>query len=886
MNSRIPNSTTISAAPTVDRGQPGDFPSHLVPLPGERWGLWRWFCLRGAGFPAQEVLGLAAPEISRAADRVLDAEAVVEARRQEAIDHLQSGFEEQEKEERFRRSRAIARLKKGRPPRPRDAGGPSVDAFTTALDDRETALASFEQSFERGIEALGGELRKVAANDRFRQAVAWQNRHALETGVDALLRQPVDGGRNSQERQHEQMITAYLQRYTTKNDSIGWFGPMAWGQFVTEGEPIVARPGTSLVEASIVRFENWCVDEVAAVLLGDQALRPWLKPRIVPFFVLQGDLYIPLQGSPRQLDGQELALLEACDGRHNANHLADELVSRPELGFESREAVLARLEEMAGRGMILWQPELPMVRRPERALRQMLEAVDDAAIREPRLARVDELESHRDKIAAATSSEELQAALESLESWFSELTGGPSTRLQGKPYAGRTLIHQDCRRSLDLELGPALLGELGPPLSLVLMTARWFTYELSQRWTAELTRAYHELRQESGKPVVPLFHYFQRIRPLLLKADVDLVKEVAEELRQRWSTLLDLDGDERRVERDSVSLRQRLEEIFPAPGPGWKHAREQCPDIMIAATGEEAIRRGDYLFVLGEIHLATNTLRTRLFCESHPDPSVLLDAITQDIPEPTVLPWLPRRRSEERAEDGLGIRLAPTSGRLDFGLMSAKDLRVPLDLEPPANPESETAFVGDFVVLEKGGALHVQSLDGRHDFGIMDFLDIGFSAQIINSFRILGRARHVPRVTIDRLVVQRESWRLPVGEIPFAGARSEQERFLGARRWARELGLPRFVFARSPYENKPFFVDFESPPAVEIFCRVARRALDRGGPGTDIGVSEMLPDVTSCWLKDAAGQRFTSELRVVAVDLAPGGANVDHPILSGTLEER
>ncbi|MCB1058075.1 MAG: lantibiotic dehydratase [Acidobacteria bacterium] len=886
MSSRIPVSETVVESPASEPGEGGSFPPHLVPLPGERWGLWQWFCLRGAGFPAEQVLRLAAPAAAAAAERVLDAEEALEARRQEAIDQLRDGLDDAGQDERFARLRAIGRLNKGRLPRARDARGPAVDAFAQALEDREVAAQMFEQAFASGLETLGHELREIAADDRFRQAVAWQNRHALETGADSLLRQPAGGARNSQERQHEQMVTSYLHRYCTKNDSIGWFGPVGWGRFSTRGEPIVARPGETLTEAHIVRFENWCVDEVAAALLGDEALRPWWKPRVMPFFVLRGNVYIPVQGAPRELDRRELAVFKACDGRRTALRLAEDLAQRPELGFEDREAVLALLGTMAGAGMILWQPELPMVRRPERVLRQMVESIDDPALREPRLARVEELENHRDTIAAATTAADLQDALEHLEEWFSDLTGAAATRLAGKPYAGRTLIHEDCRRNIQLDLGPELLETLGPPLSLVLRTARWFTYELSRRWSEELTAAYREAVAESGDEAVPLFRYFQRIRPLLLKADVDLVKVVADELRERWTKLLDLEGDVRRVDRDSAELDQRAKELFPAPGPGWRHAREQCPDILISASSEEAIRRGDYHFVLGEVHLATNTIRTRLFAESHPDPAVLLDAFTRDIPEPTVLPWLPRRRSGEREDDALGIRVTPTSGRLDFGLLSAKDLRVSIDLEPPANPEVETAFIGDFAVVEGAGELRVRSFDGRHDFDIMEFLDIAFSAQTINSFRVLGRGRHVPRITIDRLVVQRETWRLPVVEVPFASAKSEAERFLGTRRWARELGLPRFVFARSPYENKPFFVDFDSPPAVEIFCRIARRALERGGPETNLSVSEMLPDVSKTWLRDAQGQRFTSELRVVAVDLAPGGANADHPILSSGTEER
>ena len=60
-------------------------------------------------------------------------------------------------------------------------------------------------------------------------------------------------------------------------------------------------------------------------------------------------------------------------------------------------------------------------------------------------------------------------------------------------------------------------------------------------------------------------------------------------------------------------------------------------------------------------------------------------------------------------------------------------------------------------------------------------------------------------------------------------------------------------------ELKPFFVDLESPILVEGFVRHARRA-------AHLGLSEMLPTAEQCWLPDADGSLYTSELRLVATD--------------------
>jgi hypothetical protein len=105
-------------------------------------------------------------------------------------------------------------------------------------------------------------------------------------------------------------------------------------------------------------------------------------------------------------------------------------------------------------------------------------------------------------------------------------------------------------------------------------------------------------------------------------------------------------------------------------------------------------------------------------------------------------------------------------------------------------------------------------------------------------------------------VVRRASWSAPAAELPAAPDE------LAA--WARERGLPRRVFARSPLERKPRYVDFESPSLRRTAARFIAPARERV-PGAPVEFTEMLPGPEECWLESAAGHH-TSELRVVALD--------------------
>ena len=165
------------------------------------------------------------------------------------------------------------------------------------------------------------------------------------------------------------------------------------------------------------------------------------------------------------------------------------------------------------------------------------------------------------------------------------------------------------------------------------------------------------------------------------------------------------------------------------------------------------------------------------------------------------------------------------------------------------------------------GRLIVRLPDGT----VTDVLDAFAEALmdlVIDSCKMFKATRHTPRVSFDRLVVCRETWRFDPGELAFAAEAEEALRYLGTRRWQRENGLPRHVFVKSPDEMKPFFVDFDSPVYVNVLCKSVRRSRGGDAPG-QIVVSEMMPDLDELWLTDADGRSYTCELRMVAVDSRP-----------------
>ena len=224
---------------------------------------------------------------------------------------------------------------------------------------------------------------------------------------------------------------------------------------------------------------------------------------------------------------------------------------------------------------------------------------------------------------------------------------------------------------------------------------------------------------------------------------------------------------------------------------------------MIAAESVEAINRGDYQLVMGEIHLALNTMNASLRVSQCPRPEELIRALDLDLPEPRLVPVNPKNWA------GATARTLPA-------LISAKDFRLVLTPEPHEVPASQAVPIGSLVVEEKDGALVLRSRDGRISYDIIEAFGTALSASSEITFTYSQPESHTPRVTIDRVTVCRETWRFSPSELSFAFEKDEAERFLAARRFARSHDLPRFVHEHRGHVG------------IETDREQHRRQLDRG----------------------------------------------------------
>lgn len=809
--------------------------------------------MRSAGFPASEVLRFAASDTSRAVARLIECEALVEQARATAIAEcrqlLDTAPDTAPDHDRKAIRRRLDRLRSGRLP---EGNAGELAALRSADERRAAQRQIVDETLGQDSRRIAAGIRELARDARFREALVWQNRAAIGLMLEPLLAAPI-GATDSHTRQKEAAVASYAQRYCVKNDTIGFFGPVGWAR-IGDGDAVVrVDPGEPLIDIRRVHFEYWCMDALAVRLAEDPELRRELAPRRLPTVRIDGTtVHYPIARST-QIAPDYAALLAACDGQTPARAIARALGSDPALGV-SEDDVYAMLGELVEQRLVRWTLEIPTAgQHPERHLRRALERLPAGEARARALEALADLEAGRDAVArAAGDPAALDRALAAVDDRFSRLTGLAATRRAGQMYAGRTLIYEETHRNVEVELGARFVERLAPPLALVLISARWYTHAVAAAYRPVFRAVYRELREQTGDARVDYLQYLERILPQFAEQArvAPAVAPIVDQLHARWMELLGVTHEVRRIERAASALRPRAEAAFTAPGPGWPQARYHSPDLMIAAADLPSLVRGDFVSVLNEIHTGVHSYTRPMFLGLHPDPDRLLRARVLDLGRPVV------STVEPRANALRSDHFPPVPDDIDIEATDARSWRAPDRVLP----------VAQLVVEELDGALVVRTRDGRRTFDIVEVFEAYLQLASETHFTLLPSRGHMPRVTIDDLVVSRESWSFAPAELGFATANGV-ERFIGARRWAERNALPRFVFVRVPHEPKPYFIDLESPIYVEILAKFVRQA-------SAIAISEMLPAIDQTWLVDAAGRTYTAELRMAMVDPQPWRAGM------------
>ncbi|HEY2496261.1 MAG TPA: lantibiotic dehydratase [Candidatus Angelobacter sp.] len=821
-------------------------PSHLVHLPGTNWNLWRSFVVRSAGFPAAIINELAAPQTVAAADHYLACRAL-------ASRHMGATMRSLRKEQAGSANlrRELEALKTAIATGNMEAMGDSkqaraaADAHKTAQETHETFTAAFHAE----METVHNRLIDFACEPRFREAMLWQGLDPTHNIWHNLQPESPAHARRKALRQ----ITMRVQRYAVKNDSIGFFGPVAWGTIVEDAIAIEEKPGPELLANRTVFFEGWTIDALAAAL-DTKELKPWMAPRIkAGIWIHEGRAYRH-QRTEVRLSEEERAVLAHCDGKRTARELAQAVLKERRLPSGTQEKdVFELLEQLMAAGLIMWRLEVPSQLHPEVELANRLARIEDAAWRQRCTSALNELLESRHQVAlAAGNAVELDKALQGLHGCFTGLTAQPCSRRGGQTYGARTLVYEDCRRDCEIQVGTKLLNELAQPLGVLLDGARWALAEVGSVIKTQLRTCLAELlelHKESGEEVdCHLFFEYVHSNLYADNGKASAFGPLTQQFQDLWKRVLGraLHASANRVVFSSEEACARAASIFPPREVGFTLGRYVSPDVMIAASSIDAIRRGEYFGVLGEVH-CDNTLVASCLVTQHPCPRVVMQAAFADTRDEFVVSLhRPNSAWLARAND---VFIQPHHWRYLF------------NDDPPHHPLCRALPAGMLRVTDTGSAVVVRAIDGSVQFDALELFGgpaTEESSRLMNEF--FPPLPHVPRISLGNLVIAREQWNFVPADLPFLAQKDPARQFLDIRAWGKANGMPRRVFVKSPAERKPWFLDFDSPMLTAAFISLMKKVTGNAS----VRLTEMLPDLDHLWLTDSDGRRFTSELRLAA----------------------
>ena len=825
----------------ADKGDPvqadGDHAAHKLGC-DSRWSVWRDVVVRGTGFSVSLLDDFAAQPLGLAADRLLAAEAAAAELAAQARKLCYARLQLATPLTRARWRAAMRALKSGRVPEP-ESGDETFDSlmaqFGAALAKSEALLSDYLACHAEGDSANAMRLTALAQDSRFREAITWQNRHAVRSGLDVLLRHTADTVRNSQRRKHELLVARYLQRYAAKNDTIGFFGPVAWA-VVRPASGISVHHGTALATDAKVNFEPWAVQTMIAAIAQDPGMRGAMSPHAHPACRLDGTGAVTLLEREFRLPVLEQAVFGLCDGKHTVAQ-----IHAASLGVATETDIAQALERLVMRGLVSPHLRIAVANDSMQSLQLALAQLAPSSARDRWRTGIDQLLDLRLRAQQAMGSAEVvNLLLEQLDQCFTDLCGVAPTHLAGGSYAGRTLVSLDTRRGTDIVIPDSLVKELAEPMRPVLDAAYWFSCQAHAQLTEFAGGIFDEHSRDGCMPLDNLWFRLQQ-QELTVNAIVD---DVVEQLIERWDTF----AESVTASVTAAELAQRSDAAFSDVAAGWPGARFQAPDVMLAARDLQAINEGDCQFVLGELHAADRSLFRQVFLEQHVDPARLHAAVARDQTEPELRPLL---RSAALLARTRTLPDAPYAFDIECDAVSS------------TLPASRVLRSGDLWVERRPHGLSIRTRDARLEFPLHAFLGPQAATLIGSRFSLFAPVPYRARSTIGRLVVGRASWSLDLAPMQVHRATTPESRFRAVRRQALDLGWPRRVFYRVPGELKPLYLDMDSPCFVELFARTVRLAAQRGE--ATLQVVQMLPLPADSWLTDATGARYTSEWRMLFV---------------------
>ncbi|WP_102867090.1 lantibiotic dehydratase [Pseudovibrio exalbescens] len=813
-----------------------------------KWKLAPHFLIRSAGFPLELLQGLNCCQTAQRVDRLLKEEQRLERLAQEMASRWMElpklpGLKRKSlfkslagkaafSEERLKLAAVEPTLKA------------DMDAWNEALSALLPLQQEVEQTLRRELLAARQHLTNAFDDPLLHEAVFLSSPSMYKNGLENLSAPAAE--RSSAVRRQERQLALYLQRFTAKNETTSFFGPINYGKVLHHASPEDAETWPirySLSTEGVRRrafMAFWAVKALATTIAIHPRVRTELKPVLVPGCKVQedGTLWIAAANRSVKLSGQQGEILSCLNKGRSFGELAREAGLCPEaLEDVLRPFMEKRLVEM---GIHVPMQEADALQW----LKNWLDAlnIDDEQINIWRdllgmLCR-------KKALYPLADASQKQTLLKETNELFTKFTGQESSRNQGAIYADRFLLYEEGVGPLEHgEMASAFAEKMTANLAPLLDIWALAGQQRSAFLKTLGKQIYQSLYGESTAQVP--FAKFMR--------DVlghEKLKEWESEAASIQSAVAQHLTNEELLERLGDRYKEDGIEVLKVPGSSLVAAAKQLadqqqhdqtplicsPDIMIAKTPAGAPR-----MVLGEVH-------------------------------DTAMVWgwaLGLHPQHPKPQEEMWAFLAPISGQDCANIAGSTRLKITPFRYPgvtiPVSAGADTEGVETIDLSEVWVRVQHDGLALMHDASEVPLtLFNGELSSLLHQIFALPRVvpftisfgAFTPRIEVDEIVLQRARWILDRTELGLdSGSGGDTCALMtGVRRAQLKTGLPEQVFAKIPGQPKPVMVDFRSPLSLEY--------LEALMPSEGHAVlTEMMPDHNGLWLDVGTGKPHTAEIR-------------------------
>ncbi len=645
--------------------------------------------------------------------------------------------------------------------------------------------------------------------------------------------------RSAREGDRERHLLLYLQRICGKNDTFSRFGPSAWGRISEECQGFNFLPDAPITDR-ISFFERWTAHAVAAVINQDAETRLEVAPRLNPTGRLEGNAFFLAETNERfLLDEKTIAALQKCDGATPAHVIP----LPPE-----------RLQSLASQGVIRWQLEVPALEPfAFDCLLKAVRAWREGPVRTRWLDRLEPFAQLPEKFRLTNDVSRRLAIMDEARERLTNL----GTEQKSAPralYTAANPIAEECFRDpkviLSEKMAESFIRDAEPWIDFWRDTYAF----VASRVAAGLRELFLTAPKQEGALPLPSFlrHCANNRLPLTAHGTIVFAHKAFQEIKAAFRKQIESRADLEEVElttEDCHLVRRSFDY------PKFDEYTYPSADLQISAPSREAIARGDYRWILAELH-PPPALIHHCFYWSCPDRPALSKALESTI--------------NGRGNLHFGVTATDLTAHTSVRFFDALPGITNFVSAQKAEPSYQTVPPGEAEVYvdETSGDVAVRHRESKKYLGSFArawLIPLGF-----HPFQF-GRTPHMPRLRCGNVIVQRRAWTVGLGELAagnFSGV--SRDLFLAVEQLRAEKDWPRHIYIRPSEQalrrsggegrdkdTKPVYIDLESYLSLEIF----HRWLNKSG---ELEVTEMLPDPDHlCW-QESDGRR-TFELRTLIV---------------------